>query len=187
MEGMRFELGGGAALRDVRGEDVDELFGVTLANRAHLVPWMPWAAEVRRESTQTYVAGALAQRQRDDGFQTVIVRRGAIIGSMGFHRIDWINRSTSLGYWIDASHQGTGIVTAGVRALVDHAFDRWDLHRIEISAAPGNARSRAVPERLGFAQEGVRREAERHGERYLDLVLYAMLAPDWRAYAPTRA
>ena len=36
-----------------------------------------------------------------------------------------------------------------------------------------------IPERLGFREEGVRREAERIGERYNDLAVYAMLAPEW--------
>jgi ribosomal-protein-serine acetyltransferase len=76
--------------------------------------------------------------------------------------------------------QGRGTMTAAVRALVDHAFGEWGLHRVVIEAAVDNAPSRAVPERLGFREEGVRRAAERHGERYLDLVVYAMLAVDWR-------
>jgi ribosomal-protein-serine acetyltransferase len=71
-------------------------------------------------------------------------------------------------------------MTAAVRALVAHAFDERELHRIEIAAAVGNARSRAIPERLGFRAEGVRRDGERHGERYLDLVVYALLETDPR-------
>ena len=50
---------------------------------------------------------------------------------------------------------------------------------MEIQAAVDNHRSRAIPERLGFREEGVRREAERVGDRYHDLVLYAILAPEW--------
>jgi ribosomal-protein-serine acetyltransferase len=66
-----------------------------------------------------------------------------------------------------------------VRALVDHAFAGWGLNRVEIRAALENARSRAIPERLGFKKEGVLREAERLGERFVDHALYAVLASEW--------
>jgi hypothetical protein len=52
--------------------------------------------------------------------------------------------------------------------------------RVEIRAAPENARSRAIPERLGFTQEGTLRQVERVGDRYLDNVVYAMLAEHWK-------
>jgi ribosomal-protein-serine acetyltransferase len=179
MDDLRFELGQGAAVRPVRADDADGLYALTVANREHLVPWMPWAADNRLEDSRTYVAGALAQRARDDGFQAVMLVDGALAGSIGFHRIDRINRATSMGYWIAAAHQGRGVVSAAVRALVTHAFADWGLHRVEIDAAVANVRSRAVPERLGFVEEGVRRDGERFGERYVDLVVYSMLAPDW--------
>ena len=54
------------------------------------------------------------------------------------------------------------------------------LNRVEIRAAPENRRSRAIPERLGFTEEGTLRQAERVGERYLDSAVYAMLAEDWK-------
>ena len=50
--------------------------------------------------------------------------------------------------------------------------------RVEICAAPENARSRAILERLGFTQEGTLRQVERVGDRHLDNVVYAMLAED---------
>lgn len=179
MRDLHFDLGGGAAVRPVRAADADAIYALTVANREHLVPWMPWAADNRLEDSRTYVAGALAQRARDDGFQAVLLVDGALAGSIGFHRIDRINRATSMGYWIAAAHQGRGVVSAAVRALVTHAFADWGLHRVEIDAAVANVRSRAVPERLGFVEEGVRRDGERFGERYVDLVVYSMLAPDW--------
>ena len=70
-------------------------------------------------------------------------------------------------------------MTRAVRTLVDHAFGVWDLHRVEIQAAVNNHRSRAIPERLGFREEGVLREAERIGDRWNDLAVYAILAPEW--------
>ena len=180
MDEIRYHLGGVLAVREVRAEDAEELFALVQANQTHLASRMPWAAEPTVGDTRTYIAGALAQRARDDGFGAVVIDDEAIIGSMGFHRIDRINRSTSLGYWLSAERQGAGVMTAAVRALVAHAFDVWDLHRVEIDAAPDNLRSRAIPERLGFTQEGVRRGAERFGERYVDLVVYGLLASDPR-------
>jgi ribosomal-protein-serine acetyltransferase len=72
-------------------------------------------------------------------------------------------------------------MTRTVRALVDQALIGWGLNRVEIRAAPENQRSRAIPERLGFREEGVLREAEHVGDRFLDSVVYGMLAADWRA------
>ena len=70
-------------------------------------------------------------------------------------------------------------MTAAVRAYVDHAFATWKLNRVMIQAAVENARSRAIPERLGFREEGILREVERIGDRMLDDVVYSMLAADW--------
>jgi ribosomal-protein-serine acetyltransferase len=70
-------------------------------------------------------------------------------------------------------------MTAAVRAYVDHAFSTWNLNRVMIQAAVENTRSRAIPERLGFREEGIMREVQRVGGRMLDDVIYGMLAADW--------
>ena len=71
-------------------------------------------------------------------------------------------------------------------ALVEFAFGVWRLNRIEIRAGTENARSRRVPERLGFVQQGVIRDAERIGDHFVDHVLYGMLARDWDARPSAR-
>jgi ribosomal-protein-serine acetyltransferase len=179
---LRRDLPGGEHLRLLEESDADELFALTHENRAHLEPWMPWIGATREpEDTLQFIRATRRQLADEDGMQLAIAGAdGAIAGVVGFHRVDWANRATTIGYWLAADRQGRGLMTEAVRALVDHAFDDRGLHRIEISAAVGNARSRAVPQRLGFREEGVRRDAERHGERYLDLVVYALLATDPR-------
>jgi ribosomal-protein-serine acetyltransferase len=178
---LRRDLPGGAHLRLIEESDADELFALTDRNREHLEPWMPWIALTRApDDTLQFIRATRRQLADDDGMQLAIVGDdGAIAGVVGFHRIDWANRATSIGYWLAADRQGRGLMTEAVRALVEYAFGRG-LHRIEIAAAVDNTRSRAVPERLGFRAEGIERGAERHGERYLDLVVYALLATDPR-------
>lgn len=108
---------------------------------------------------------------------------GRVGGVVGFHAVDWVNRSTSIGYWLAADVQGRGVATAAVSALLDHAFGEWELHRVIIEVVVGNERSRAIPERLGFRQEAILRDAKLIRGRHEDARLYAMLAPEWAARA----
>jgi ribosomal-protein-serine acetyltransferase len=173
------ELPSGAILRLLEEADADELYALTDRNRAHLEAWVPWVPATRSpQDTLDFIRLTRRQLADNDGFQTAIVRDGAIVGLVGYHRIDWANRATSIGYWVAADEQGRGTMTEAVRALVGHAFGPLGLERVEIAAAAGNARSRAVAERLGFREEGVRRRAERVGDRVLDHVVYALLADD---------
>lgn len=166
-------------VRPLEAEDAGELYALIEANREHLARWMPWAAGQDLAGTERFLAEAEEQLARDDGFQARIAPEGEIVGVAGFHSIDWINRSTSIGYWLAEPAQGRGTMTAVVRALLDHAFYEWELHRVEIHCAPGNRRSRAIPERLGFEEEALLRETEHVGGRYLDSVVYGLLEGEW--------
>ncbi len=176
----RFELAGSLVLRPLAEADAAELYALVEANRPELARWMPWAAGQTLAATGDFIRATIEQEADDRGFQVALVADGAIAGVAGFHGIERSDRSTTIGYWLAAPYQGRGLMTAAVGALVDHAFDAWTLHRVELRAAPGNRRSRALAERLGFREEGLLREAERFGDEYRDLVLYAVLVSEWR-------
>jgi ribosomal-protein-serine acetyltransferase len=182
---MWTDLPRGASLRLFEESDADELYALTDRNRAHLEPWMPWVPSTTSpDDSLQFIRASRRQVADNDGLQVGIVTAdGALAGTAGFHGVSWLNRATSIGYWLGAEAQGRGLMTETVRALIDHAFGVWALHRIEIAAAVDNTRSRAIPERLGFREEGVRRDAERSGDRYRDLVVYALLAPEWTSRA----
>jgi ribosomal-protein-serine acetyltransferase len=179
-DGLSFALGDQQSLRLLDDGDAVELYELVVAHREYLAQWLPWPGHQTLRATQEFIARSRAQLAENQGFNVAIIDRGGIRGVLGFHRVDWENRATSIGYWIAADAQHRGLVTRGVRGLVDYAFDTWRLNRVEIRAGVGNTRSRAIPERLGFVREGVLREAELIGDRYIDHVLYAMLARDWK-------
>jgi ribosomal-protein-serine acetyltransferase len=168
-------------LRLLEERDAAALHALTESNRAHLRRWLPWVDAVGSvEDTRGFVRGALGRHARADGFQAGIWYRGELVGVIGFHRIGWANRATEIGYWLDAATQGRGVMTRACRAMVDHAFGELGLHRVEIRCAPGNTRSCAIPERLGFTREGVLRQAEWLYDRFVDSVVYGLLEDEWR-------
>ncbi len=167
--------------------DAAALFALTDANRGHLRAWLPWLDGVRGvEDTRAFIRTAEMQASRNDGAQFAVRVDGAIAGVIGHHRIDWRNRHTWLGYWLGEAYQGRGLVTAACWSLVAHAFDAARLNRVEIRCAVGNRRSCAIPQRLGFREEGVLREAEWLYDHFVDHVVYGMLASDWRRAGAAR-
>jgi len=178
-------------LRLLEEQYAEEFFALTERNRTYLQEWMPWAAvEGSLEETKAYMKQSLYQFANREAMRTGIWYQDRLVGVIAFEQIDWTNRSAEIGYWIDATMQGKGLVTKVCRALVSYAFEQYQLNKVEIHCASENKRSRAIPERLGFTQEGILRQAERFADHYNDLVVYGMLASEWRAQAtgsPERA
>jgi ribosomal-protein-serine acetyltransferase len=175
------DLGDGRSLRQLDDGDAEELFELIDANRTHLANWMPFVSQTHTVADSlAFIRAARRQSDENRGVQLAILRDDRIIGVAGFHGIDWTRRSTSIGYWLAAAEQGTGTMTTAVSAMLDHAFGPWDLARVEIRAGVANRRSRAIPERLGFREEGVLRAAERIGTRVIDHAVYVMTAREWR-------
>ncbi len=169
-------------LRQLADSDAVPLFNVTDRNRIYLRQWLPWLDVTRGpEDTLNFIRSTLDQYANNDGFAAGIWYQNAVVGTIGFHRVDWLNRSVEIGYWLSADCQGKGIVTRSCIAFIDHAFSEWHLHRVQIRCAVGNARSCRIPERLGFIREGMQRHAEFLYDHYVDLIVYGMLENEWKA------
>ncbi|MBZ5609879.1 MAG: GNAT family N-acetyltransferase [Acidobacteriia bacterium] len=171
----------GVCLRLLEERHAAEVFAVVDRERAYLREWLPWVdGTTKVDDTLTFIQSALQQYAANEGFSAGIWRGDQLIGVIGTHKIDWLYRKVEIGYWLASNFQGRGIVTAACRAVIDHAFAQWKLNRVEIHCASGNAKSCAIPKRLGFQFEGTQREAQLVNGRYLDIQVYAMLARDWK-------
>jgi len=83
--------------------------------------------------------------------------------------------SAHLGYWIDERYAGRGAMTTAVALVTDHCFTAIGLHRVDVNIRPENAASRRVVEKLGFRDEGVRREFLHIAGEWRDHVSYALV------------
>jgi ribosomal-protein-serine acetyltransferase len=157
------------------------LFALVDRNRDHLRPWMPWVdATATVEDSRAFLTFVRGEYAAGRQFHCNVLRDGVLVGGMGM-RFDRPHDGCEVGYWIDREATGHGIVTRGARALTEAAFREMGMRRVAIRAGVENVRSRAVPERLGFTFEGVLRESERVGDRYVSLATYSMLVGEWRA------
>jgi ribosomal-protein-serine acetyltransferase len=176
---LRFELRSGCYLRLFEESDAEELERVIAANRVYLAKWLAWANETGGEAWLEFIRRTREKVGANDGFVAAIIDGDAIVGWVGFDHIDWDSRSTSIGYWLARDRQGRGIMTEAVAALTAYAFDVWKLNRVEIRVAVGNQRSAAIAQRLGFRDEGILRQRERHDDSVKETVVYSILAREW--------
>ena len=171
----------GVEMRLLEERHAAEMTAVVERNRARLAPWLPWVDSTRGpEDTRRFIRFALDQFSIGEGLHAGIWVDGALAGGIGCRSIDRRARSASIGYWLDAAVEGRGIVTRSCEVLLDYGFEVTGLHRVEIRHATGNTRSGAVPARLGFTREGIAREAEFVNGVWHDLVIWSMLAHEWK-------
>ena len=172
----------GVELRLLEGRHAEQVYAAVDRNRVHLRRWMPWVDSSRSPDDIRAFIGRRLKRFAEHGFfQAGIWEGSEAVGVIGFHDPNEMNHHVSLGYWLDEKRQGRGIMTRATAALVDYALIDRQVNRVEIRAAPENARSRAIPLRLGFKEEGILRQDEFLYDHYKDSVVYGMLASEWNA------
>ena|SRR3990167_6809317 len=163
-------------LKKILPEYSKELFQLIDLNREYLREFLPWLDMCKTESDELQFIDELTYKfNNSKSLDYCIFYNGRIAGICGTHEIDWSNKKTSLGYWIGEGFQGNGIVTRSCKRLIEYLFDDLKLHRIEIYCATNNIKSQHIPERLGFAKEGVLKDAEDLYGKYVDLILYAKI------------
>ena len=145
-----------------------------------------------RADTTAYVAELLAGR--DTGEVVPFVQRDAATGRvLGCTRFAQVRRLPGAdlpytaevgGTWLAASAQRTGHNREAKLLLLAHAFERWQVARVELRTDARNDRSRTAIAALGAAFEGVLRSAQPSsaaGERGLlrDTAVFSVLAAEW--------
>lgn len=157
-----------------------ELYELIDTNREHLRKWLLWVDKRKSaDDFETIIPIWIQNYADNNGFDAGIRYNGKLVGMIGLHYIDWKNSSTSIGYFLSEEAQGQGIITRSVTALLNYLFDTLNIHRVEIQCAVNNHKSIAIPKRLGFVKEGIKRDGQWLYDHYEDLITYSLLSNDW--------
>ncbi|MFP7731970.1 GNAT family N-acetyltransferase [Priestia aryabhattai] len=123
--------------------------------------------EENRKNDQEYYFG-LFQKENNKLIGTISlfqVMRGSL-------------QSAFIGYFLDQNYNGKGYATEAVKALVDYAFNKLHLHRIEAGVMPRNMSSQRVLEKAGFHSEGIARKNVNINGIWEDHQVLAILNPN---------
>jgi ribosomal-protein-alanine N-acetyltransferase len=175
-------------LRPPRTGDVPELRRALRANADHLRPWsvapVPGEDLTSLASVSTTVMRNRREWKRGQSLVLMITPRSDedhIIGRIALGGVLLgAFQNAYVGYWIDAAHQGRGLMTEAVRATTTFAFRVAGLHRLQAAVMPGNTASLRVLDKVGYRREGA-------AQRYLciagiweDHEIFAVTSEEWR-------
>ncbi len=174
-------------LRPLQRGDYPAWRAVRLRSRDWLEPWEP-LPDARSpdpvddpEAFRARCGAWERQRHFDTAYgYGLFLRDGEFVGEVSLGSVQrGPFQSAFVGYWVDESHAGQGLVPEGVAVILRYGFEQLGLHRIEAAIVPRNRSSRRVAEKLRMREEGT-------AERFLqirgvweDHVRYAMTSEEW--------
>ena len=105
---------------------------------------------------------------------------GKHIGNIALQAIDLVYRSADLTIIIgDTSAWGKGYGAEAAGLLVNHGFNAMNLHRISCATFDTNTAMKKLALSLGMREEGRRREAAYKDGKYVDVIEFGMIKPDY--------
>lgn len=173
MPGSVFLEGDRVALRTV--EDGDVAAFQRARNEPGIREGLGFTEPRSREGTEDWID----DMDGDDDAVLAVCRDGTAVGNVTLSVAD--RHRAYVNYWLLPEHRGEGYATEAVRLVVDHAFDSLGLERVAAWVVAFNDDSRALLERLGFVHEGTTRHGRFARGEFHDMLIYGVLADEWRA------
>jgi ribosomal-protein-alanine N-acetyltransferase len=109
-------------------------------------------------------------------------QRDGVIGSCGYYNLNKASRSAEIGYDLHPAYWQQGIMSEALRAVIAYGFSEgffFRLNRIEALTYVEHEASAGLLRKLGFEEEGIRREYGYWKGETHDLRGFSLLRRDW--------
>ncbi len=138
----------------------------------------PWViAPKTPEEFQSYLEKSQDPRQKSF---LVIEEAGEIAGVFNLNEIvRGCFQSAYLGFYAVQGFAGKGIMSAGLKLVLKHAFTEMGLHRLEANIQPDNFRSINLVKNNGFKKEGLSPRYLKINGEWRDHERFAITYEDW--------
>jgi RimJ/RimL family protein N-acetyltransferase len=146
-------------LRPLTIDDTDNLLPYAL-NEPHLFKYSLVSPEGSREALMNYISITEQQKQMGKEYAFIVFDKKAnkYAGSTRFYDINPEFKSVQLGYtWYGTEFQRTGLNRHCKLLILEFAFEKWGLERVELRADANNAPSIQAMKDIGCTVEGILR------------------------------
>ena len=114
-------------------------------------------------------------------FAIIDEEKDEIIGTVGLHKIDNINRTATLGIFIgNRDYWSKGYGTEAIQLIIDFGFNYLNLKNIDLAVMEFNQRAVRCYQKCGFKEIGRRRKCKFIDGKYYDSILMDILAEDFK-------
>lgn len=122
------------------------------------------------------------KEQKDYTFFIELKSEKKVIGSTGIHSVKKENGTATTGSWINKKYWKKGYITEAKIPILDFAFNKLNLRRLETEAFEENKASNNMSKKLGYVYEGKKRKgakAKADGKIH-DVSIYGLLKEEWK-------
>ena len=152
-------------------------------NRNFLKPWEPtWplnALTPQGFKQRLRYQSHNWREKRGFAFLIFIKDTDELIGGVNINHVTGgVSKMGSLGYWLAEEHTSKGYMRDAITQIIQFAFFRLDLHRLEAACILGNESSQRVLKHCGFTLEGHVRKYIKIDGRWQDHMLYGIVKED---------
>ena len=166
-------------LRRIERSDGDTLYDIH--SNDDVARYMARPAMRRREEADELIDRVHKGYETNTILQLAIERKSdeALLGYCLLFNFNERCPRAEIGYALGRPHWGRGYMHEALVALVELAFGRLELNRLEADIDPRNGPSARSLERLGFEKEGVLRERWKINGELSDSLILGLLKREW--------
>lgn len=154
----------GNVFKGLSDPDVIKYYGVSFNSLEATKAQMEWFENLEKTGTGLWRA--------------ITLKNDVFVGAIGLNNLTQEHRKAEIGFWLLPKFWGNGYLSEAFPEVINDAFGRLNLHRIEAFVEIGNSNSKRVLEKFQFEFEGTMKDCEIKNGNFISISTYARIRMD---------
>ena len=167
-------------LRRFVTEDADAMFR-NWACKEEVTKYLTWPPHANADATRELLATWISQYENPSFYNWAIELKeiGEVIGNISLVRVFDRIQGADLGYCMDNTWWGKGIMPEAAGAVLKYLFTEVGFNRIAAAHDKNNPKSGRVMQKIGMQYEGLLRQSGFCNQGVIDVVWYSILSDEY--------